>query len=80
MGFEVIGGGGAYLALAEGYDAESDTLTIGDTADDPALRTENGDLVAHWRPDPTDPDSFMDAIGVTVRKAKANLARVRLLD
>ena len=65
--------------MQRGYDAESDTLTLGDTASDLALRTENGDLVAHWRPDPMEPDGFMDPIGVTVRNTKANLARVRTL-
>ena len=79
VGFEVIGGGGAYLRMEKGYDANSDTLTIGDTASDPALSTENGDLVAHWKLDQTEPTDWMDPIGVTVRRAKANLARVRVI-
>ena len=55
VGFEVIGGGGAYLRMEEGYDEQTDTLTIGETAISPSLITENGDLVAHgdwtrWTP------------------------------
>ena len=79
VGFEVIGGGGAYLRMEEGYDAEADTLTIGETASSPSLITENGDLVAHWRLDKMEPAGFMEPIGVTVRNAKATLNRVRVL-
>ena len=79
VGFEVIGGGGAYLRMEEGYDAEADTLTIGETASDPSLITEHGDLVAHWRLDKTGQNNFMDPIGVTMRRAKATLTRVKIL-
>lgn len=78
VGFEVMWGG-AYYRLEEGYDPVQDTLTIGETTEDPALRTQNGDLVAHWRLDETDPDDFMDPIGVTVYGAKALMARVKVL-
>ena len=79
VGFEVIGGGGAYLRMELGYDADADTLTIGRTADEPSLRTENGTLVAHWKKHDADPSGFMDPIGVTVKNAKAVLAGVVVL-
>ena len=78
VGFEVIGGG-PYFRLEYGYDSDLDTLTIGDTADTTAMRTQNGALVAHWRPDPLEPTEVMDPIGVTVHGAKALMQRVKLL-
>ena len=79
-GYDVVGfiviGASPYLPLGLGYDAESDTLTIGETTDDPALITENGDLVGYWELDPVEPDGFQDPIGVALRHASVHLAEV----
>ena len=58
------------------HDAETDTLLIGETAHDPELITENGDLVAYWQVDEEDPDGYRDPIGVAVRRASVHLAAV----
>ena len=79
VGFEIITSGDVFLRMEEGYDPQTDTMTVGTITDDPALITENGDLVAYWRPDPEDPAGFMEPIGIAVRNAKGNLARVRVL-
>ena len=79
VGFEVTGGAGPYLRMEEGYDAQTDTLTIGDTASDPAMITENEDLVAYWKVDDLNPEGFMDPIGVAIRNARKNLARIKIL-
>ena len=79
VGFEILGSGGRFLHLEDGYDRETDTLTIGNANSDPALTTVTGDLVTYWRPDPDDPTGDMEPTGVAVRNAKDNLARVRTL-
>ena len=79
VGFEILGSGGKFLHMEDGYDAETDTLTIGDANGDPALTTENGDLVTYWRPDPDEPTGDMEPTGIAVRNAKENIARVRTL-
>ncbi len=71
VGLEVLGAS-SYLPLGRrGYDAETDTLTLGATMSDPAHVTENGDLVTYWRELP--PDPVMDPIGVTIRRASKHL-------
>ena len=70
VAFEVMAGG-RYLRMEEGYDAEADTLTIGETPQD-SVTTENGDLVAYWPSDPED----LEPYGVVLRNAKDNLALI----
>ena len=79
VGFELTSGGGEYLRLERGYDPEHDTLTIGEVAGDPTMRTQNGALVTHWHLNPVDPDGFMNPIGVTVYGARALMQRVALI-
>ena len=68
IGLEVIGAA-AYLPLGKrGYDAKSDTLTLGTVVDDPASISVNGDLVTYWRETPD-----VDPIGVTIRQASKHL-------
>lgn len=78
--YEVVGliviGASVYLPLGKGYDAESDVLTIGETADDPALVTENGYFVGYWEVNRRDPDGSLQAIGVAIRRASVHLAQV----
>ena len=38
-------GASAFFSLQQGYDPSSDTLTIGETVDDPALVSRSGDFV-----------------------------------
>ena len=76
VGVEVLGIS-AYLPLGNrGYDAEADILTMGKTATDPELITENGDLVAYWHVDEYEPDGYRDPIGVAIRRASVHLAKV----
>ena len=75
VGFLVLGAS-AYLPLGEGYDAGSDTLTIGETTDVPELVTENGDFIGYWEVDVLEPDGFRDPIGVAIRRASEHLAPV----
>ena len=75
IGFTVIGAS-AYLPLGLGYDAQSDTLTIGETTDDPALITENGDFIGYWQVGANEPNGFRDPIGVALRQASRYLESV----
>lgn len=76
VGLEVLGAS-AFIPLGNrGYDAQTDTLTMGRTTGDPDLITENGDLVAYWQVDEEDPEGFRDPIGVAVRRASVHLAKV----
>jgi uncharacterized protein YuzE len=79
-GYDVIGliviGASAYLPLGRGYDADRDILTIGETTDDPALVTENGDFVGYWEVCELGPDGLRDPIGVALRDASKHLAPV----
>ena len=70
-----VTGASAYLPLGErGYDAQTDTLTLGTTVNDPRRITENGDIVTFWQTDEEEPGSFMDPIGVAVRNASIHLS------
>ncbi len=80
-GHEIVGitvmGASAFIPLgSRGYDAQTDTLTMGRTTGDPDLITENGDLVAYWQVDEEDPEGFRDPIGVALRRASVHLAKV----
>ena len=76
VGFTVMGAT-AFLPLGNrGYDAETDTLTMGRTTGDPNLITENSDLVAYWQVDEEEPDGFRDPIGIAIRRASVHLAKV----
>ena len=74
VAFEIITSGGRYLRMEEGYDAEADTLTIGEAPQD-SVTTENGDLVAYWPSDPED----LEPYGIVLRNAKDNLALIKIL-
>ena len=66
-----------YLPLGKsGYDADTDTLTIGRTSADPELITRNGDLIAYWHSDKHEPGGYRDPIGVAIRRASVHLAKV----
>ena len=75
VGLEVLGGS-FYLPLGEGYDAESDSLMIGEAVNDPRRVTENGDFVGYRHQDEAGPGDFMDPVGVLVRNASKHLAPV----
>ena len=76
VGLEILGAS-AFIPLgSRGYDAQTDTLTMGRTTGDPDLITKNGDLVAYWQVDQEDPDGFRDPIGVAIRQASVHLAKV----
>ena len=79
-GHEVVGveilGISAYVPLGKnGYDADTDTLTMGKTTTDPELITENGDLTGYWHVDKHEPGSYRDPIGVAISRASIHLAK-----
>ena len=68
-----------YVALEKGYNADTDTLTIGRTTDDPALISENGDFVGYWQPDTADyMDGALEPIGVTLRNVSEHFGKMRV--
>lgn len=75
VGFDLLAGGWAVVERRMGYDAGSDTLTLGAWAADPAWRSVNGDLIASWHEE----DGVLEPIGVTVLNATANLARLTVV-
>ena len=80
-GHEVVGveilGISTYVPLGKnGYDADTDTLTMGRTTIDPELITQNGDLIGYWHADKHDPGGYRDPIGVAIRRASVHLAKV----
>ena len=80
-GHDIVGLGvlcaSLYLPLGrKGYDAETDTLLMGDSTSDPVLITENDDFIGYWKVDEDYPDGFLDPIGVAVKRASVHLADV----
>ena len=73
VGFLVMGAT-AYLPFGLGYDRGRDTLTVGETTDDPELVTRQGDLVGYWAVDEQAPDGFRDPIGFAIHRASEHLA------
>ena len=64
-------GGGSRLSH---YDPDTDTLTLGFTADDPEMITQdNAYLVGYWQRDPEDADYF-PLIGVSILGASKHLS------
>ena len=58
-----------------GYDAETDTLTLGVPVSNPSHRTANGVyIIGHWKPDEADHDAYWDIIGVSLKEASKHLA------
>ena len=80
-GLDVVGLGvlcaSAYLPLGKkGYNAENDTLLLGEMTDEPEMVAENGDLIAYWQIDEDDRDGWHNPIGVAIKHASAHLAEV----
>ena len=76
VGVEVLGAS-AFIPLGKlGYDAETDTLTMGRTSNAPGLVTENADFVGYWQVCEEEPDGFRDPIGVALKRASAHLAEL----
>ena len=80
-GYDIVGLGvlcaSLYLPLGKkGYDAETDTLLMGDSTSDPALITENDDFIGYWKVFEGDLNGFRDPVGVAVKNASAHLAEV----
>lgn len=65
-----------YLELPpEVYDAETDTLTVGDGVDRAEKVVANGDLVAYWAYDADDPEpDFFIPVAAQLRNASVHLA------
>ena len=76
-GIEVMGASKILPLGKDGYDPESDTLTLGETASNPDRITENGDFVGYWGEDPYDLEEYV-VIGVSLRRASKYLAPLSL--
>ena len=75
VGLEVMAAS-VYLPLGKrGYDADADTLTMGDVPAAPAKTTENADIITYWQPDNYE-DTSLAPVGVTLRRASEYLALV----
>ena len=75
VGVEILGIS-AYVPLGKnGYDADTDTLTMGKTTTDPELIAQNGDLIGYWHADKHEPGGYRDPIGVAIRRASVHLAK-----
>ena len=72
VGLEVMAAS-FYLPLGKrGYDADADTLTLGDVPAAPAKTTENADIITYWQPDNYDCMS-LTPVAVTIRRASEHL-------
>ena len=59
------------------YDPDTDTLTWGNSTDDPEMVSQAGDLTAYWQPDPyflARDEPLFDPIGLSLRNAAKHLA------
>ena len=66
-----------YLPLGkDGYDANTDTLTMGRTTSNLKFIAECGDFTGYWEPDVNYPDEHPEAIGVALKRASVHLAEV----
>jgi uncharacterized protein YuzE len=69
-----------YLPLGKkGYDAETDTLLMGDSTSDPALITENGDFIGYWKMYKDVEVEEFDPVGVALKQASVHLAKVNAI-
>ena len=69
---EIIGAS-AYLPLGRrGYDAATDTLTLG-TVDNPKHVTRSENIVTYWQPDEYEPETLLEPAGIAIRQASEHL-------
>ena len=67
----------SYLPLGKrGYDAKTDTLTMGVTTDDPKLISECGEFVGYWDAESAEEGELQIPIGVALKRASVHLAEV----
>lgn len=71
--------GSTYLPLGRGYDADTDTLMLGRTIDDPNKVTGNGDITVWWKLDEDFDDGFLNPIGVAIKNVSAHIANMKIL-
>ena len=62
------------LDTRRGYDADTDTLTLGDKPDSDCRVVENGDFVGYWQE--CDDGKYWDVVAVDLRRASVHLAPV----
>ena len=62
------------LDAERGYDADTDTLTLGDKPDADYRVVENGDFAGYWQE--CDGGRYWDVVAVDLRRASAHLAPV----
>ena len=71
-GVEVTGAATILRLEDEGYDGETDVLTLGHAVSDPACIIENGAFVGYWEEDPDVPGEYVVS-GVALRQASSYL-------
>ena len=62
------------LEAERGYDADTDTLTLGDKPDADYRVVENGDFAGYWQE--CDDGRYWDIVAVDLRRASVHLAPV----
>ena len=62
------------LDAGRGYDADTDTLTLGDKPDGTYRMVENGDFAGYWQE--CDGGRYWDIVAVDLRRASVHLAPV----
>ena len=62
------------LDAERGYDADTDTLTLGDKPDSDYRAVDNGDFVGYWQE--CDGGRYWDIVAVDLRQASVHLAPV----
>ena len=62
------------LDAKRGYDADTDTLTLGDKSDADCRAVKNGDFVGYWQE--CDGGRYWDVVAVDLRRASVHLAPV----
>ena len=60
------------LGPERGYDADTDTLTLGDKPEADCRAVENGDFVGYWQE--CDGGRYWDVVAVDLRRASVHLA------
>lgn len=68
-------GAAGYLELKQGYDAETDTLAIGET-DDPHV-VDGGVFVGYWTLSDQEEDGIGDLVEVEIRDASVHFASIK---
>ena len=80
IAYVTIIGASAFLPLGKrGYDAETDTLQLGNAMNEHDKGTENGDITVRWRRDKELNSDYLCPMGVEIRNASVHIANMKIL-